>query len=409
MKKFKIAIFHLAFLYSGGGERLVLTEALEFLRRGHEVVCFAPVINRQKCFPELMENARVEKILPRILPKWFPDIEFFSILASCLFLPLVFYKFRKYDIYFGANQPGVWMAWLLGRINRKPSVGYLAQPTRLIHPRLVDQEVGLRLRDGFSLLNIVSFFLRPFIYVFDVWSIRGVGKIFVNGSYAKGIIDQVYRINTVLCPGGTRIFKRGAGLNKKKLGGYLVINGKRIERPYILITNRNFGHKKFEYAIEALGFLKKKMNLVITGDETKYTRSLINKYGNGRVTFTRLLSEQDLSRVYAGAYVYVYPAPEEDFGMGIIEAMSYGVPVVAWGNGGPTGIIEHGVNGLLARPFVIEDFAEQIERLLRDRNFYEKIVKGADELVLDKYTVDTHVDILEKGIEEVWDERRKSK
>src|SRR4029077_6882809 len=56
--------------------------------------------------------------------------------------------------------------------------------------------------------------------------------------------------------------------------------------------------------------------------------------------------EQERQKLYDGAAVYVYPAPEEDFGMGVIEAMAKGVPVVAWNQAGPTVTVGAGTGHL---------------------------------------------------------------
>ncbi|KKR26755.1 MAG: hypothetical protein UT57_C0027G0001 [Microgenomates group bacterium GW2011_GWC1_39_7] len=94
-KKLKISIFHLAFVYSGGGERLVLEEAIGLEKLGYDVTCFSPVVDRKGCFPELLSRVKVKRILPKILPSWYPDVELVSILMACLLVPLLFFKFRN--------------------------------------------------------------------------------------------------------------------------------------------------------------------------------------------------------------------------------------------------------------------------------------------------------------------------
>ena len=54
--KLKIAVFHCGFVYSGGGERIVLEEVLGLRRLGHEVVCFAPTLDRELCFPDFIDQ-----------------------------------------------------------------------------------------------------------------------------------------------------------------------------------------------------------------------------------------------------------------------------------------------------------------------------------------------------------------
>jgi glycosyltransferase involved in cell wall biosynthesis len=404
-KKLKIAIFHLAFVYSGGGERLVLEEAIHLEKLGYDVTCFAPVIDREKCFPELMRKVRVEKILPKILPEWFPDMELLSILAACVLVPVFSRRFRDFDIYFGANQPGAWIGYLLSKLYRKPYVIYLAQPTRLVHPRLIDQQMGMRLVDGFTLLTFLRVVFRPTIRFFDTVSIRGAGVVLVNGSYAKGMIEGVYGVKTVNCPAGAEV--RSSNVRHQmpdfRLKGNIIVNGCSIKKPFILVTNRHFSHKKFEFAIEAWKRLDRSdVSLIITGRATEYTRKLQEQFkGELGLFFVGLVSERDLDRLYREAAVYVYPAPEEDFGMGIVEAMSRGAPVVAWGNAGPTGIISHGKDGYLARPFVISEMTASIQQLLEDFELADRLARAGREKVERFFSYERHAEILEKEIRKI--------
>lgn len=392
----RIAIFHLAFVYAGGGERLVLEEAIAMQKRGHSVTCFAPIADERNCFPELLAKVKIKLLIPK-LPSWIPDVELFTILAACLLTPLTFFRFRNFDIYFGANQPGAWIAYMLSKLNKKPYAIYLAQPTRLIHPRLVDQEVGLKIVDGMTLLNVLRLLFRPLINFCDVKSIRSADIVFTNGFYAKGLIEEVYGIKAINCPAGTHTKPRVSDKEiAKRFRGTVVISKKSIKKPYVLLTNRHFAHKKFEYAIEAVAKVNKELLLVITGKTTNYTTWLQQRIRNKKHLYSvGLLKEAELESAYKNASVYVYPSPEEDFGMGIVEAMAHGVPVVAWGNAGPTGIITHGVDGMLALPFVISDFAFCINTLLKNKVLYKKIAENAQRKVAKQFSYDRHAGILE--------------
>src|SRR6185312_13788778 len=93
--------------------------------------------------------------------------------------------------------------------------------------------------------------------------------------------------------------------------------------------------------------------LVNPGPATSHTavlKSLVSELRlNDAVLFLGPITEEELQRLYEGAAVYVYPAPEEDFGMGVIESMAKGVPVVAWNQAGPTVTVGPGT-GHLAEP-----------------------------------------------------------
>lgn len=78
------------------------------------------------------------------------------------------------------------------------------------------------------------------------------------------------------------------------------------------------------------------------------------------------LDGERLPAVYAALDVFVHTGTEETFGQTVQEAQASGTAVVAPHAGGPTDLIEHGVDGLLYAPESDSDLRRQVERLVRD-------------------------------------------
>ncbi len=68
----------------------------------------------------------------------------------------------------------------------------------------------------------------------------------------------------------------------------------------------------------------------------------------------------DLSTSYASSDLFVFPSTTETFGNVTLEAMASGLMPICANQGGPAGIIQQGVTGLLAKPRDPEDLAERI-------------------------------------------------
>jgi glycosyltransferase involved in cell wall biosynthesis len=117
------------------------------------------------------------------------------------------------------------------------------------------------------------------------------------------------------------------------------------------------------------------------------------------VLFLGAISEVELQGLYEGAAVYVYPAPEEDFGMGVIESMAKGVPVVAWNQAGPTVTVAPGT-GHLAEPLEVGDYAAGITRLLDDPAKNQATGDRAFEWAR-RFDWERHIDILERAVLDV--------
>jgi glycosyltransferase involved in cell wall biosynthesis len=405
-KKLNIAIFHLAFIYSGGGEKLVLQEARGLEKRGHQVTIFTPVLNRKKCFPDVINQFKINTFLPK-LPFSIPQREAFQVLMACFLVPVFAHRFKNFDIILAANQPSLWLAWVIKKLYGVPYVAYLAQPTRFLHPRKIDKETGLFFtgRRGLLPATFVMNISKPLGNWIDRVSIKGANLVFANGKYVGTILQKTYKVKAISCPAGAYP-ARGAVSNKSKISKEKMRVGKStISEPYILITNRHFPQKRFEYAIMALpAILENHSNysLLITGSETNYTQSLKKLVKQlsleEKVVFLGLVEEKDLEKLYANASVYVYTAPEEDFGMGVVEAMACATPVVAWDAAGPSKIIKNGKTGLLAKPYVTTDFVDKIQKVLAEKKYARRIGTAAWEEVKKNFSYENHINILEKGL-----------
>ena len=371
MNKPRIAIIHCGFTYSGGGERLVLEQVRGLRQRGFDVDCFAPTVDADRCFPELLKELRPRSLFPQ-LPHWFPLRDAVQMVAASVLAPLLALTLPRYDLIVGANQPGAWIAWVISRLRRRPYVVYLNQPCRLVYPRDIDLETGWQTKRDYQLLNALIVRAKRFVRWADWTSVQGAREVLVDGAFIGDRIARVYQREVVDCPAGATVpddwHVRGFFEH-----GELAIAGTRVRKPYVLLTNRHYPQKRFDFALRAIAELAARgrpVELVITGGFTGYTPQLVTLAEElgvaDQVRFVGEVSELDLRRLYDESAVYVYPSPEEDFGLGVVEAMARSIPVVAWRFGGPTVTVRSGETGLLADPYDVRDYASKIELLLDD-------------------------------------------
>lgn len=404
-KKLRIAFFHCAFVYSGGGERIALEGVLGLRARGHSVDLYSPATDWEKCFPDLLKKTQPKPIIPQ-LSKSVPFAEALNMLVASLVAPLAAYRFKDYDIFIGENQPGVWFSWVYAKMFRKPYIIYLNQPNRMVYPRAIDLKTGWFANSNFVLLEKVIAFFKPVVAFLDKKSIKGANFMTVNGSYIGDVISQIYGKDYIECPAGCDPFPHGPLRFSKKIyyEGYIEIHDKKIKKPYLFLTNRHYPQKRFDYAIEALPHIKKhypNIQLIISGAFTNVTpiwQAMAKKLGVDRnIVWLGEVANDDMGKLYKNTAVYVYTSPEEDYGMGVVEAEEFGIPVVAWHHAGPTVTVDHGKTGFLAKPYDVKDFAEHIIWLLD--NPEERIMMGkkAHEHVQKNFTWKRHVDILEKA------------
>jgi glycosyltransferase involved in cell wall biosynthesis len=402
----RIAVFHCGFTYSGGGERIVIEEVLGLRRRGYDVECYAPTVDASRCYPDLIGDVRVKTFLPQ-LPRWMPFREAIQMAVTSLVMPLYAWRFRGVDAIVGCNQPSAWIAWWAARLMDVPYVVYLNQPNRLVYPRNIDRQTGWVSNADYRLLAAIVLRATRFVAWADRRSVQEADQLLVNGDYIGDIIRKTYRRDAIDCPAGCHVAASGFPLPvEQRFSGGFTINGYPIRRPYVLLTNRHYPQKRFDLAIRAIAEVRKrhpKVQLVIPGPATSHTatlNALVKELGlDDAVLFLGAITEEELQDLYEGAAVYTYPAPEEDFGMGVIESMAKGVPVVAWNQAGPT-VTVGPRTGYLAEPLEVKDYTAGITKLLDDR--FENQATGERAFAwARRFDWERHLDVLERTVLEV--------
>lgn len=156
-----------------------------------------------------------------------------------------------------------------------------------------------------------------------------------------------------------------------------------LDKKVILLPAMINRWKGIEYLIEAVNLLKDKIELEvwILGQviDTTYYNEL-----NKRVEIYELQNiikflsyTNDLSYYYSNADVIVntsvseYGGPET-FGRTIIEAWSYGKPVIAFNCGGPKYLVKNGINGFLVKEKDFRELESKLILLLNDSNLIRK-------------------------------------
>ncbi|TVQ68360.1 MAG: glycosyltransferase [Oceanospirillales bacterium] len=113
--------------------------------------------------------------------------------------------------------------------------------------------------------------------------------------------------------------------------------------------------KGVDYLIEAFSLVLKENTYPVTltiageGGESQRLREKVNQLGlSEKVTFSGWVT--DLQTWMKDVDLLVFPSVYEPFGIVIIEGFSYSKPVISTNLEGPASLIEHGVNGWLAKP-----------------------------------------------------------
>ena len=387
----RVALVHMGFFYSGGGERTVLSEALGLRRRGFDVEVFAPTVSRE-CHPGLLERVQPCE-MAGWLPRGIPYRNYLGMLTTSLAAMRVARRLSGFDCVVAHSQPSYWLANRTKAAYGTPYVAYLHQANRFLYPRGVDEEVGWANDSDMQLLSAMHK-LVGVIKPLDRASVEGADRVLVNSVWIKRQVEEAYHVDAKVCYPGADLGVCDSG------------RGPRVEAPYILSTNRHYPQKRLDWFVACLRGLADRgirVNGVVTGRETRYTehlRGLAERLGvSGCVRFTGGVAAAELSSLYRGTSVYSYPSPQEDFGLGPLEAAAYGVPSVVWDYAGPREVVVDGVTGYRARPYSLDDYVEKHARLLGDDGLRARMGAAARRRVTELFTWERHVDGLVKAIE----------
>jgi asparagine synthase (glutamine-hydrolysing) len=137
-------------------------------------------------------------------------------------------------------------------------------------------------------------------------------------------------------------------------------------------------YKGYDIVIESLQELIKKnpaFKYLIIGKydhaEKRRLDQLIRKAGlESRVVFTGFVPDEELSRHFNLADIYIMPSEKEGFGIVFIEAMYYNKPVIAGNKDGSKDALLNGKLGVLVDPSSREEVSEAIENVAGDKSRY---------------------------------------
>lgn len=131
---------------------------------------------------------------------------------------------------------------------------------------------------------------------------------------------------------------------------------------YYLVVSRFVGYKRVDLAIEACNMLGRKLVVVGSGGEDEQR---LRAMAGSSVVFRGAVSDEQLALLYGRARAFLFPGIE-DFGLTPVEAMSAGVPVLAFGEGGALETVVDGKTGLFFHQQTATALAECIQAFERD-------------------------------------------
>lgn len=194
-----------------------------------------------------------------------------------------------------------------------------------------------------------------------------------NNEYESLLYNDLLKINT------TKIYNPITVKSRKK-DPVKIKDLKKTYGDYILMVGRFTNQKDQKTVIDAVKILKDNYkitkNLLLIGDGENFNdiNQYIKKLGMQQNVFC-LGNKDDVQNYYSGAKIFIHSSPLEGLPTVILEAMSFGVPVVATDS--PPGVREILGNNEYGRICEFknpENMAEEIYLLLNDQELCQKYI-----------------------------------
>ncbi len=153
-----------------------------------------------------------------------------------------------------------------------------------------------------------------------------------------------------------------------------------LPEKFLLYVGNAYPHKNLEFLIRGFKEFNKQhpeYSLVLVGSKNYFYNRLeeyaVKLFGAGqkKIIFSGFVSDQDLSGYYQQATAYVFPSHYEGFGLPPLEAMAYGLPVLAARSSSLPEVL--GSAALYFNPSSDNDLLASLELITKDNVLRERL------------------------------------
>ncbi|MBP9669853.1 glycosyltransferase family 4 protein [Candidatus Woesebacteria bacterium] len=169
---------------------------------------------------------------------------------------------------------------------------------------------------------------------------------------------------------------RVLGLDRSKVTSILhatpgVIDtpAKKTKRPYLFTVLANYPHKNLKTLSQAFEIISKdnpELDLVICGLGKQASST-------NRIKYLGYVTRTELASLYKGALAFIFPSSYEGFGYPVLEAMSYGTPVISSSATSLAEVVSYG--GILVDPYDVSGYVKAIRRISKSKDLRKELIK----------------------------------
>jgi glycosyltransferase involved in cell wall biosynthesis len=227
--------------------------------------------------------------------------------------------------------------------------------------------------------------LLPLTSKLHKMTIQKCARIITITNQTKNMYTKTFdegRISIIPFGVDTEVFKPARSINRR-------------EECEILYAGSLYSLKGVPDLIQAIANVRKHglkadLRIVGEGQQKEKLAALARALGiEEHVKFEGFVPYSNMPHYFQRSDIFCFPTLGEPFGKAIIEAMACGKPVITTNVGGSSEIIQDKVDGILVPPSNPEAIAQQITRLIDDRNETHMLGERARETAVNRFSWST--------------------
>ena len=190
------------------------------------------------------------------------------------------------------------------------------------------------------------------------------------------------------------------------VGNLTKISTRRKNNPIVLGVLSRFEERKgvhnFLKSCAALKANKVNYRAIIAGDgiDKESLQKLRDDLGlNGYVEFIGWVENK--KDFYKKIDIFCLPSIQEAFGIVLLEAMHFNLPIVATKTSGPSEILEHNKDALLCEVENPGDMALKIREMIESHELADKLQNNANKKLQTKYTLSSIAGLIKNALAEI--------
>ena len=163
-----------------------------------------------------------------------------------------------------------------------------------------------------------------------------------------------------------------------------------------VLSQRKGTYDLIEAAAKIKGKIDPKYKFLLAGDGEieKVKRKISNMGLEDLFIVPGWISDQEkIEEIYRKSIVYILPSYNEGMPMSILEAMSYGLPIISTDVGSIPSVVDER-NGRLIKPGDIDKLAENVTKIINDKARFEEIGRNNTNKIVQKYNIYSSIDKL---------------